>query len=74
MQVESPDDPEARSSTKRRREWHGDKVHVSETCDDGRPHLITQVATTTAEVQDAPLGQHIQTDLPRIGVDFDPKK
>ncbi|QLG13019.1 IS1182 family transposase (plasmid) [Deinococcus sp. D7000] len=63
MQVESPYDPEARYSTKRGREWHGYKVHVSETCDDGLPHLITQVTTTTAEVQDAPLGQQIQTDL-----------
>ena len=63
LQLESPYDPEARYSTKRGREWSGYKVHVSETCDDDLPHLITQVSTTTAEVHDAPLGQQIQADL-----------
>lgn len=61
--LESPYDPEARYSTKRSREWTGYKVHVSETCDDGLPHLLTHVATTTAEVHDAPLGRQIQEQL-----------
>jgi len=63
IQVESPYDPAARYSTKRGREWRGYKVHVSETCDDDLPRLVTHVATTTAEVQDAPLGQQIQASL-----------
>jgi hypothetical protein len=46
-QVETPHDPEARDGLKRGRGWTGDKVHVTETCDDW-PHLITDVATTRA--------------------------
>jgi transposase len=38
--ISSPDDPEARYSTKRQVEWVGYKVDFTETCDDDRPHLI----------------------------------
>lgn len=61
--LESPYDTEAQYSTKRGREWRGYKIHISETCDDDLPRLITHVATTTAEIQDAPLGQQIQAKL-----------
>jgi transposase len=47
-QVETPHDPEARYGLKRGRGWTGYKAHVTETCDDDRPHLITQAATTLA--------------------------
>ncbi|GAA5504534.1 IS5 family transposase ISAcma45 [Deinococcus xinjiangensis] len=63
MQLESPYDTEVRYSTKRGREWRGYKVHLTETCDDDLPHLVTHVATTTAEVQDAPLGSQVQNSL-----------
>jgi transposase len=51
-QVESPHEPEARYGTKRDRSWIGYKVHVSESCDDDRPHLLTHVETTIAPATD----------------------
>jgi transposase len=51
-QVESPYEPEARFSIKRQMHWVGYKVHLTETCDDHSPHLLTQVATTAATVPD----------------------
>jgi transposase len=52
VQVESPYEPEARYGTKRDRGWIGYKVHVSESCDDDRPHLLTHVETTIAPATD----------------------
>jgi transposase len=46
--ISSPDDPEARYGKKRETEWPGDQVHVTETCDDETPRLITEVTTTPA--------------------------
>jgi transposase len=46
--IASPHDTEARYSTKRSVTWVGYKVHLSETCDDNLPHLITHVGTTVA--------------------------
>jgi len=53
--VESPYEPEVRFATKRQMHWVGYKVHLTETCDDDLPHLITQVETTIAPATD--LGQ-----------------
>jgi len=50
--IQSPFDVEARYSRKRNKEWMGYKVHLTETCDDDRPHLITNVRTTNATEQD----------------------
>lgn len=50
--IQSPFDPEARYSAKRKMEWVGYKVHFSETCDDHQPHLITNILTTNATQQD----------------------
>lgn len=50
--IQSPYDPEARFSIKRQTEWFGYKAHLSETCDEDRPHLVTHVATTPATTQD----------------------
>jgi transposase len=53
--IVSPYDPEARSSRKRDTTWLGYKVHLTETCDQDQevPHLITNVETTTATIQDS---------------------
>jgi len=51
-QLESPYEPQARYSTKRDLSWVGYKVHLTETCDDDRPHLVTDVATTIAPATD----------------------
>ncbi len=45
-------DPEARYSRKRIQEWVGGKVQVTETDDDGYPHLITDIAGTCSSKTD----------------------
>jgi transposase len=44
----SPHDTEARFSVRRSTKWEGYLVHVTETCDEDRPLLITNVETTTS--------------------------
>ena len=56
-------DPEARYSTKREVQWVGYKVHLTETCDDDQPHLITQVMTTPATTPDCVMGPTIHYHL-----------
>ena len=48
----SPYEIEARKSTKRSTSWTGYKVHLTETCEEDLPHLITHVDTTVATTQD----------------------
>jgi transposase len=50
--IQSPFDVQARFSVKRNQHWLGYKVHLTETCDDDKPHLITNVLTTNATQQD----------------------
>jgi transposase len=50
--IQSPYDPEARNRTKRDVNWTGYTVHLTETCDDEGPNLITDVQTTDASVVD----------------------
>lgn len=45
-QIQTPHDPEARYSRKRHTEWVGDKVQLTETDDEGYPHLITDIVGT----------------------------
>jgi transposase len=63
LQLQSPYELEARYSTKRDTQWVGYKTHLSETCDDGYPDLITQVMTTLATTPDCVMGPVIQQDL-----------
>jgi transposase len=51
-QIQSPHDPEARYSRKRHFEWVGDKVQVTETEDEGYPHIITDIVTTSSNRTD----------------------
>lgn len=46
--IESPYDPEARWSKKGSFNWIGDKLQVTETDDEGLPHLITDIDLTPA--------------------------
>jgi transposase len=41
--ISSPYDTDARYSTKREMQWVGYKAHLTETCDEDRPHLIVNV-------------------------------
>jgi transposase len=61
--ITSPYDVEARYCTKRGITWVGYKVHVTETCEDGQPHLITQVLTTPATTPDCVMGPAIHHAL-----------
>lgn len=61
--IESPYETEARFSTKRDLTWTGYKVHLSETCDEGLPRLITNVYTTAATTQDVSCTDLIQKSL-----------
>jgi transposase len=63
LQIQSPDDLEARSRTKRDTPWVSYKAHLSETCEDGYPALITQVMTTLATTPDGVMGPAIQQHL-----------
>jgi transposase len=61
--VASPYDTEARWSKKRSTYWCGYKVHVTETCEEDRPLLITNVETTPGTTEDfdvtATIHQHL---------------
>jgi transposase len=50
--ISSPYDTQAHLSVKRDTVWIGYKAHVTETCDDGLPHLIIHVETTESTTQD----------------------
>lgn len=66
--VESPYEPEVRFATKRDMHWVGYKVHLTETCDRDRPHLITHVATTVAPATDVGQLEPIQEALAEHGL------
>jgi transposase len=66
--IESPYEVEARYATKRSMGWVGYKVHLTETCDEGFPHLITDVHTTAATATDVKQLAAIQQRLASSGV------
>lgn len=59
---------EARYSIKRSMSWVGYKVHLTESCDEGFPRLITGVHTTTATATDVKQLASIQDGLAASGV------
>lgn len=61
--ISSPYDPDARYSKKRETEWIGYKVHLTESCDPARPHLLTNVETTLATEADNQMLGTIQDHL-----------
>lgn len=61
--ISSPYDTEARYARKNTTTWVGYKVHLTETCEDDVPHLISHVATTPAPVADGDLMPQIHQDL-----------
>jgi transposase len=52
LSISSPYDLDAHYSKKRTTSWVGFKVHLTETCEQDSPRLITHVETTTAPVSD----------------------
>ena len=68
LQIHSPYDGEARFSTKRDILWAGYKVHLTETCDEELPHLITHVETTPATTYDGAVTETIHVALEAKGM------
>lgn len=66
--VESPYDTEARHSSKRDIVWTGYKAHLTETCDDSLPRLVTNVHTTVATTQDVSCTAEIHEGLAHKGL------
>jgi transposase len=50
--IASPYEPDAHYARKYTTSWVGSKVHLTETCEDDAPHLITNVETTSAPLAD----------------------
>jgi transposase len=63
LMICTPYDPEARYSQKRSTTWTGDKVHLTESCEEDLPHLITDVQTTPAPRSDFEMTPQIQASL-----------
>jgi transposase len=61
--ISSPYDRDAHYAKKRTTQWVGDKVHVTETCADDRPHLITDVETTPGPTADGEMTPVIHAAL-----------
>ena len=64
----SPYDIEAKYSVKGTTRWFGYKVHLTETCLSEEVHLITNVETTAATVQDVEVTGNIHQALARKGL------
>ena len=65
LTVRSPYDPQAHFGSKRDFSCFGYKVHFTETCDPGLPHLITCVQTTDASETDMQQTQLVHEELAR---------
>jgi transposase len=61
--ISSPYDTEARYARKETTTWVGYKVHLTETCDDDAPHLITHVETTPGPIADGDMTPAIHAAL-----------
>ncbi|RPJ19124.1 MAG: transposase, partial [Planctomycetaceae bacterium] len=61
--IESPHEPDARFATKRGQSHIGYKMQVTETYDEGLPHLIADMEPTNALANDSPELQNIQGRL-----------
>jgi transposase len=66
--IQSPYDVEARYSQKRDTEWVGYKAHLTESCDEDLPRVITHVTTTPATTQDDQVTATIHTALAAKGL------
>jgi transposase len=65
QRIECPYDVQARYSTKRSMDWVGYKVHLTESSDEGFPHLITDVHTSAATATNVKQLAAIQEGLAR---------
>jgi transposase len=63
MRLDSPDDPDAHFGNTRRITWTGDKVPVTETCDEATLHVMTPIETSEAAVTEVTMTEPIQQAL-----------
>jgi transposase len=68
LMINSPYDVGARCGAKQNSAWLGYKVHLTEICDEQAPHLITNVETTDATVNDCLLPPTIHAHLAERGL------
>ena len=61
--IQSPYDIDIRNRTKRTLNWTGYALHLTETCDEERPHLIVNVETTPATTADIRTLDQVHTNL-----------
>ncbi|HVE91147.1 MAG TPA: IS1182 family transposase [Actinomycetota bacterium] len=61
--ISSPYDPDAHYARKHATSWVGYKVHLTETCEDDTPNLITNVATAPGPVADGAMTPDIHQEL-----------
>jgi hypothetical protein len=66
--ISSPDDPEAHDARKHTTQWLGDKVPITEPCEDDLPHLITNVGTTIGPAADGAATPKIHAALQQRGL------
>jgi len=66
--ISSPHDLDAHYAKKRTTQWVGYKVHITETCEDDLPHLVTQVETMTGPIADGDATPVIHDTLARRGL------
>lgn len=66
--LESPYDPEARYRQRGKTTWVGYIGHVSESCNDDNPHLITHVTTTAANWHEVHSTESIHQALSEKGL------
>jgi transposase len=61
--IRSPYDPEAHDARKHTTQWVGYTVHLTATCEDDRPHLITHVDTAIGPAADGAVTPQIHAAL-----------
>ena len=66
--ISSPHDLDARYSRKYTSSWIGYKVHVTESCDEDLPHLITNVETSGATTADGEVTPEVHKALEKRGL------
>jgi transposase len=66
--IVSPYDVEARRSKRRNTGWTGYRAHLTETCEDDRPLLITNVETSLGTTPDGELTEPIHQHLDEKGL------
>ena len=66
--ISSPYDSEAHYARKHTTPWVGSKVHITETCEDDGPHLITHIETTPGPASDGATTPQIHAALEQRGL------